>query len=223
MTSRPRKVRVGWVVIGGIVAVLIIGSIAATVVLRSGAGTAVTRPTPTPAASVSGGSTGANGCLAGPGITATQLEQVRARKDFTPTGAVEFLGAFTQFFSAGDPNYRVGIERVTAEMTAGNVQLALSSLKSSGSPDGGNTHASYLGQGYYHIVSATSKAVVVDLIAEQLRNGSPIPGDSGGSYYGGGSYTVEPTSAGWIVMHEAKPSQTNQELIDTGQRFEGGC
>ncbi|WP_414173014.1 hypothetical protein [Clavibacter tessellarius] len=178
---------------------------------------------PTGDASVSGAAASANGCLAGPGITAEQLKQIRATKDFTPTGAVEFVGALVQFYSAGDPNYRSGIEAVTAQMTSGDAQSQLSSITSSTGPDDGNTHASFLGEAYYNVVTATADEVTVDITAEQLRNGSPIPGDTHGTIYGGERYTVKPTADGWIVSAMGTPAQTVQQMIETGQRFEGGC
>ena len=222
MASREsRRRRFGWLLIAGVAAALIIGSIAVTLILQSGASPA---PTPIPSRTATyGAGSGANGCMAGPGITAAQLEQIRATMDFTPTGAVEFLGAFTQFYSAADPTYREGIEQVATEMTSGSVRDALSAAKSTDSPDAGNTHAAYLGRGYYNIVSASSKEVVVDVVAQQFRNGEPIPASDSGTVFAAQRYTVKPTPAGWLITGADKPSQTIQQLIDSGQRFRGGC
>jgi len=217
---------VGWWTIGTIATLLIVGSIVATLALRGGP-ESVAAPTPstTPTgdASVSDTAMGANGCLAGPGITAEQLRQIRAKKDFTPNGAVEFLGALVQFYSAGDPNYRSGIEQVTAEMTTGSAQAEFASITSSTAPDDGNMHASFLGEGYYKVVAATAQEVTVDITAEQLRNGSPIPGDTHGTIYGGERYTVTPAADGWILTSTGTPDQSVQQMIETAQRFQGGC
>ncbi|MWJ14252.1 hypothetical protein DOT98_15705 [Clavibacter michiganensis subsp. michiganensis] len=211
---------------GTVAVVLIVGSIVATLALRSEPETAAT-PTPsstsTGDASVSGIAAGANGCLAGPGITADQLRQIRAKKDFTPTGAVEFVGALVQFYSAADPAYRPGIEQVTTEMMSGDVQSEFSAVNSSIEPDDGNTHATYLGDAYYKVVAASSEEVTVDITAQQLRNGAPIPGDTQGTIFGGERYSVKPTDAGWVVTSTGTPGQTVQQMINTGQRFEGGC
>ncbi len=224
--TRKRSRRLGWWAVGTVTVVLIVGSIVATLALRSAPETAET-PTPsstsTGEASVSGTAAGANGCLAGPGITADQLRQIRAKKDFTPTGAVEFLGALDQFYSAADPNYRSGIEQITAEMTSGDAQLQLASINSSIKPDDGNTHASYLGEGYFKVVEATPSEVTVDTVSQQLRNGAPIPGDTHGTVYGGGRYTVTPTNDGWVVTALGTPGESIDQMIESGQRFEGGC
>ncbi|WP_316295676.1 hypothetical protein [Clavibacter michiganensis] len=221
-----RSGRIGWWTIATIATVLIVGSIIATLALRGGAeSTATPTPStsPTGEATVSGAAAGANGCLAGPGITAEQLKQIRAKKDFTPTGAVEFLGALVQFYTAADPTYRQGIEQVTAEMMTGDARAEFAPLNASTAPDDGNTHASFLGEGYYDVVAATADEVTVDITAEQLRNGSPIPGDTHGSIYGGQRYTVKPSPDGWVVSSTGTPAKSVQQMIETGQRFQGGC
>lgn len=224
--ARQRSGRMGWWTIGTIAVVLVVGSIVATFAVRGGTGsTANPAPStsPTGEAAVSGAAASANGCLAGPGITAEQLKQIRAKKDFTPTGAVEFVGALVQFYTAADPNYRSGIEQVTAQMTTGEAQAEFASLNSNIAPDDGNTHASFLGEGYYKVVNATAEEVTVDITAQQLRNGAPIPGDTHGTIYGGERYTVKPSTDGWLLASTGTPDASVQQMIETGQRFQGGC
>lgn len=221
-----RKPRAGWIVIVGIAVVLIVGAIAAAVILQQrGGGQALgdaDSPSTAPAAA-SGAGAGAKGCMAGPGITATQLEQIRAAKDLTPTGAVEFLGAFSQFVNAGDPNYRTGIERVVQEMTDGNARGLFASVNSSTGPDGANTRSTDLSQAYYRVVSADSNSVVIDLASIQVKNGERVAAGNGQYAFGGGRYTLSPSDAGWVLTAATGDGVSVDDIRSTGYRFEGGC
>lgn len=221
-TPRKRRPRLGWIVLLGIAVALIIGAIAAALILQRQGGAAPASPTPSATAGDSGGGAGANGCLAGPGITAEQLEEIRAGKDLTPTGAVEFLGAFRQFTSAGDPNYRAGIEGIVREMTADSAKKVFGVASSSTAPSAGKNHATDLSQAYYRVVSADTKSVVVDIFSIEVENGAPVAESEGQYYYGGGSFTLIPSDAGWVIT-DATDSTTLDEVRSTGYRFEGGC
>lgn len=224
--NRRRKPRVGWIVILAVAVVLIVGAIAAAVILQQRGGrealgdadSASTAP-----AGASGAGAGAKGCMAGPGITATQLEEIRAAKDLTPTGAVEFLGAFSQFMSAGDPNYRTGVERVVQEMTDGNVRGLYAAATSATGPSLPHTSSIDLSQAYYRVVSASTEAVVVDMASIQVENGERVSAGNGQYYFGGGRYTLTPSSAGWVVTAATGDGVSVEDIRSTGYRFEGGC
>lgn len=221
-----RKPRVGWIVIAGIAVVLIIGAIAAAIILQQrGGGQALgTADSPSTApVPASGAGAGAKGCMAGPGITATQLEQIRAAKDLTPTGAVEFLGAFKQFLAAGDPNYRTGVERVVQEMSSGDARALFSVASSSTGPALPHTHSTDLSQAYYRVVSADASSVVVDMMSIQIQDGERVSDGNGQYYFGGGRFTLAPSNTGWVITALGGKDLTIDDIRSTGYRFEGGC
>ncbi|CAD6016044.1 hypothetical protein [Agreia sp. COWG] len=225
MSARKRRPRLGWIVLLSVAGALIVGAIATALVLQLQGGKTDAAPasaTPSAAAGSDGGGAGANGCLAGPGITAEQLEQIRAKKDLTPTGAVEFLGAFTQFINAGDPNYRAGVERVVQDMTTGAAEGLFTNVSSVSGPAGGDNYNVDLSQGYYRVVTADPSKVVVDIMALSVRNGTPVSTGDGKLAIGGGEFTLIPSDTGWLVS-AGSADVTFDQVRSTGYRFEDGC
>lgn len=165
----------------------------------------------------------ANGCVAGPDITLAALETERARRDFTPDGAAQFLGAFMQFTGAFDPLPRAGFTTAVDTMTGGSFQeFARSAASGDTAPFGdGLSRSKTLAGASYYIESATAEKVVVTAFGFMVKDGQ-LQMESGQPVAGGGTYTLVPTTDGWQITNAAAGRQPDA-LQGIGSTFVGGC
>lgn len=209
----------------GAAGVIIIGSNQDDATSSGGSGKT---PSPSPAALGETPSTRAagelaNGCVAGPEITLAGLETERARRDFTPDGAAQFLGAFMQFTGAFDPLPRAGFTTAVDTMTAGAFQDFVRSVSAEDKApfsDGLSRSKTLAGASYY-VESATAEKVVVTAFGFMVKDGQ-LEMESGQPVAGGGTYTLVPTSDGWQITDAAAGRQPDA-LQGIGSTFVGGC
>ncbi|WP_208041938.1 hypothetical protein [Leifsonia sp. TF02-11] len=150
------------------------------------------------------------------------FNKLRAEKNFTPVGAVEFLGAYQQLSTYSDPGMAVGARDALIAASAGNVLERATALPSVGNPFGDeSSHAFSLYTARYVIESAKPDQVVVALTGYLLKDGQPSSTDGQHGIRGGGLFTLTPTDDGWQLVNGATVDAAAVER--TGSPFSGGC
>lgn len=224
----PRRARSLWWVLG-IVVVLVVATTAAVLLGQVGRTPGAPAPTAAPSSSAPAatatstpGTTTARGCVLGTPPTAIMFNKLRAEKNFTPVGAVEFLGAYQQLSTFGDPGMAVGARDALIAASAGNVLERADALPTAGNPFGDqSSHAFSLYTARYVIESATSDQVVVALTGYLLKDGQAASTDGEHGIRGGGLFTLIPTDDGWQLVDGATVDAAAIE--STGTPFSGGC
>ena len=224
--STPRKGRRIWWVIA-VVAALVVAVAAGVLIGQSGRAPVSASPTRTPssvspAPTATPGAAAARGCLLGTPPTAVMFNKLRAEKNFTPVGAVEFLGAYQQLSTYADPGMAVGARDALIAASAGNVLDRATALPTSGNPFGDqSSHAFSLYTARYVIELATPDQVVVALAGYLLKDGQAASTDGTHGVRGGGLFTLTPTGDGWQLVNGATVDAAAVE--STGTSFSGGC
>jgi hypothetical protein len=230
--SQPRRRRRWWLIPVGILAAIALVAVGVTI-----ANLASPNTTRTPAGAASGAPTGtgstapvegvdyASGCVAGPDITSKDLLALREKKQFTPAGAAEFLGAFMQLYSAADPDRRPNLRETVNDVTDGTAHsmLAASDLSKSGYDDG-QTHGVDLSGSAYLVRDSTDTTVTIAFAGLTTTNGKPDPAeDSASKYqYTGGTFTLTTSAQGWVIS-DADPSPGWDEGLTSGTKYKEGC
>lgn len=208
-----------------VAAAVTIVNLAAPDTERTPAGASSTAPTSSgPAAPVEGVDY-ASGCVAGRAITAKDLLRLRAKKQFTPAGAAEFLGAFMQLYSAADPERRPDLRTTVDTVTSGTAHsmLASSDLTKSGYDDG-QRHGIDLSGSAYLVRDSTDTTVTLAFAGLTTTNGQPdhVDGSSSQLQYSGGTFTLTTTGQGWVIS-AADPSPGWDEPLTAGNTYKAGC
>lgn len=218
----PRRSR-WWIpvsILGGLLAAAV-GTVVVTGVLR-GEGPAVPPAATSTGVAVADGQ--ANGCVAGTAITAADLLAEQARKDFTVTGAAQFVGAWSQFTGLVPGYSATTYEEVFTAATAAPFQESALSMvgRLSAPPTDSKDRRASLAEGKFIIESATDTDVVVSVLVAPWVDGAPLLSSDGQPLFGASTYTLEPTDQGWVITQLAG-TRTVQSLISSGTPFMGGC
>jgi hypothetical protein len=229
----PRRHRRWWLIPVTVVAATALVAVGVTVAHFTAPSTGAA-PTGTASATPSGAGTAApvegvdyaSGCVAGPDITAKDLGTLRERKQFTPAGAAEFLGAFMQLYSAADPDRRPDLRTTVDAVTSGTAHsmLATSDLTKSGYDDG-QRHSVDLSGSAYLVRDSTDTTVTIAFAGLTTTNGQPdhVDGSSSSQYqYSGGTFTLTTTAKGWVIS-AADPSPGWDEPLTSGNTYKEGC
>lgn len=231
-TPHPRRRRRWWLIpvtIGTALVVVAAGvtivNLAAPNTTHTPAGASSTSPTPSGTAAPVEGVDYASGCVAGPNITTKDLITLRERKQFTPAGAAEFLGAFMQLYSAADPARRPDLRTTVDAVTSGTAHsmLASSDLTKPGYDDG-QKHGIDLSGSAYLVRDSTDTTVTIAFAGLTTTNGQPdhAGGSSSQYQYSGGTFTLTTTAKGWVVS-AADPSPGWDEPLTSGNMYKEGC
>jgi hypothetical protein len=230
--SQPRRRKRWWLV--PVIVVVAIVVIAAGVTVahfaspsteNTPAGAASEAPTGTGSTAPVQGVDYASGCVAGPGITADDLLELREKKQFTPAGAAEFLGAFEQLYNAADPGPRADLRKTVDAVTSGTAHsmLAATDLSKSGYDDG-QKHGVDLGGSAYLIRDSTDTTVTIAFAGLTTTNGKPDHLENSASQYQytGGTFTLTTSAQGWVISG-ADPSPGWDEGLTSGNKYKEGC
>ncbi|MFK3672473.1 hypothetical protein ACI2IX_20080 [Leifsonia aquatica] len=219
---RGRRSRVILIVAVAAAAVLLIAGSILWWTSSAGTPTAARTPTASTTSSTPSGAI-ARACPAGTVTTAT-VQALRAEKDFTPVGAVEFLTAFLQLTAQATPEPADGaLEFSQAASTGAVLENATAALQPGGNAYGDTaTHGEVFVGGKYLIEDATSQRVTVSLFGLMVTGGELATNTDGNTIRAGGTYTLEPSTDGWVVtgMSAGTPLDTVEA---TGVAFSGGC
>lgn len=230
--SQPRRRRRWWLIPVAIVAAIVLVAVGVTIAnlaspntTRTPAGASTDAPTGTGSTAPVQGVDYASGCVAGPGITSEDLLKLRAKKQFTPAGAAEFLGAFMQLYSAADPERRADLRSTVDTVTNGTAHsmLASSDLSKSGYDDG-QKHGVDLSGSAYLVRDSTDTTVTIAFAGLTTTNGKPDAGTDGSSQYQytGGTFTLTTGAQGWTIS-DADPSPGWDEGLTSGNKYKEGC
>lgn len=236
-TPRPRKrISVGKttaIVFGALVAASLVVLIVVAFLPR--ASTSPTGSATLPAASATPGSAPTvdslgdskrrtvSGCVAGVGITGTDLLQLRRTKDFTVEGAAEFLGGFLQVTSAADPEWRPGIDQVVNIATTGTAHDLLKTQVAEGTPYAdAQKHTVNLAKGAFKVIDLTKHTVTIDIAAPSTTDGKTDV-RAGKVNYTGGEFTLTATDGGWVVSGASGDGDWRVNATQSGTTFTGGC
>jgi hypothetical protein len=227
MAARARR----WPWVVGIVAAALVGGLVVGIAnggspseTDTAADQVTTSPSTSSAAIPVDESRPASGCLIGNPPSTPAFTELRASKDFTPAGAVEFLGAFFQLISYSSPNYPAGALDAGIAASAGEMQTHLVELQKSGLNAFGDDslHAITLNGARYQVIEATTEQVRVAMFDWKIKDGVLATDESGMNIQGGGTYTVAPTDAGWQVTAIDNVDDIDA-LNSVGSEFVGGC
>jgi hypothetical protein len=189
------------------------------------AGAATDVPTGTGSTAPVQGVDYALGCVAGPSIDTKDLLELREKKQFTPAGAAEFLGAFMQVYSAADPDRRPDLRSTVDDVTSGTAHsmLAASDLSKPGYDDG-QTHGVDLSGSAYLIRDSTDTTVKIAFAGLTTTNGKPdhLEGSTTQYQYTGGTFTLTTSAQGWVISG-ADPSPGWDEGLTSGNKYKEGC
>lgn len=235
-TTPGRRRRRWWLIPVGVfaaVGVVAVGVTATNLFTPDSSSTGRAVSAPTAAATAGTGGTGklvagvdyATGCVAGPGITGADLLALRAKKQFTPAGAAEFLGAYMQLYSAADPARRPQLREIVDQVTTETAHSMMASvdLTQSGYDDT-DKHGIDLSGSAYLVRDSTDTAVTIAFAGLTTTNGAPTPmEDSATDYqYTGGTFTLTTSAQGWVISG-ADPSPGWKEPLTSGNSYKEGC
>lgn len=189
------------------------------------AGAATDVPTGTGSTAPVQGVDYALGCVAGPSISTSDLLQLREKKQFTPAGAAEFLGAFMQLYNAADPAPRADLRKAVDTVTSGTAHsmLAATDLSKSGYDDN-DKHGVDLSGSAYLVRDSTDTTVTIAFAGLTTTNGKPdhVENSATQYQYTGGTFTLTTSAQGWVISG-ADPSPGWDEGLTSGNKYKEGC
>lgn len=237
MTSQ-RKPRRVWAWIGGIAAAAVVSSVLTGVLLiaaQSTTAVAPTRPEASAAPSTAPeapGSTdttapanptgaGASGCTAVP-ISVRSVQALRASRDFTPEGAVEFAGAVVQL--VGLTPMDADLPEFVRQATTGKATDQVGMVAERGGMDSVAGSASLWG-GSYIVESHSADETVVLMVFTPLENGVAEMNDQGETRQQVADVVLQRSSDGWTLAELRAPTPAQESTISGPEAipFQGAC